>query len=85
VGTLVTPGSTVDVIVTEQGVAVNPRRSDLVEKFKKNRIPVRPIAELRELVENMVGKPEPIEYTDKVVGLVTYRDGSVIDLIHQVK
>jgi citrate lyase subunit alpha/citrate CoA-transferase len=85
VGTLVTPGSTVDVIVTEQGVAVNPRRGDLVEKFKKNRIPVRPIAELRELVENMVGKPEPIECTDKVVGVVTYRDGSVIDLIRQIK
>jgi citrate lyase subunit alpha/citrate CoA-transferase len=85
VGCLVTPGKTVDVIVTEQGVAVNPARGDLTEKFVKANIPVRPIGELRKIVESMVGCPEPIEYTDRVVGIVTYRDGSVIDLIHQVK
>jgi citrate lyase subunit alpha/citrate CoA-transferase len=85
VGCLVTPGKTVDVIVTEQGVAVNPARSDLGEKFAKAGIPVRPIEELRKIVETMVGRPEPIEYTDRVVGIVTYRDGSIIDLIRQVK
>ncbi|MDR0624204.1 MAG: citrate lyase subunit alpha [Treponema sp.] len=85
VGTIVTPGKTVDVIVTEQGVAVNPARDDLRKKFHKNGIPVRPIGELREMVDAMVGTPAPIEYTGKVVGVVTYRDGSVIDLIHQVK
>ncbi|MDR1586869.1 MAG: hypothetical protein LBS57_05375 [Treponema sp.] len=37
------------------------------------------------MVETIVGKPDPVEYTDRVVGIVTYRDGSVIDLIHQVK
>jgi citrate lyase subunit alpha/citrate CoA-transferase len=37
------------------------------------------------MVDAMVGAPEPIAYTGKVVGVVTYRDGSVIDLIHQVK
>jgi citrate lyase subunit alpha/citrate CoA-transferase len=84
-GTIVTPGKTVDVIVTEQGVAVNPAREDLREKFIKNGISVRPIGELREMVDAMVGTPVPIEYTRKVVGIVTYRDGSVIDLIHQVK
>jgi citrate lyase subunit alpha/citrate CoA-transferase len=85
VGTIVTPGKTVDVIVTEQGVAVNPTREDLRERFSKNGIPIRSIDELREMVDAMVGTPAPIEYTDKVVGIVTYRDGSVIDLIHQVK
>jgi citrate lyase subunit alpha/citrate CoA-transferase len=85
VGAVVTPGKTVDVIVTEQGVAINPRRSDLRERFAKNRVPVRPIEELREIVETMVGKPEPIAYANKVVGIVTYRDGSVIDLIRQVE
>jgi len=85
VGCLVTPGNTVDVIVTEQGVAVNPLRGDLKEKFLAARIPVRPIEELRAEVESMVGKPDPVEYTDKIVGIVTYRDGSIIDLIRQVK
>jgi citrate lyase subunit alpha/citrate CoA-transferase len=75
----------VDLIVTEQGVAVNPLREDLREKIAAARIPVHPIGELRAKVEAMVGKPDPVEYTDKVVGVVTYRDGSVIDLIRQVK
>ncbi|MDR1277509.1 MAG: citrate lyase subunit alpha [Treponema sp.] len=85
VGCLVTPGKTVDVIVTEQGVVVNSARNDLRDKFIKAGIPVRSITELRKIVETMVGQPEPIEYTDQVVGIVTYRDGSIIDLIHQVK
>jgi citrate lyase subunit alpha/citrate CoA-transferase len=85
VGTIVTPGKTVDVIVTEQGVAVNPRREDLLERFRAARIPLRSIGELREIVKATVGIPDPVEYEDKVVGIVTYRDGSVIDLIHQVK
>jgi citrate lyase subunit alpha/citrate CoA-transferase len=85
VGTIVTPGKTVDVIVTEHGVAVNPERQDLKDRFSAAGISVFPIGELRRMVENLVGKPDPVEYTDRVVGLVTYRDGSIIDLIHQVK
>jgi len=34
---------------------------------------------------SLVGKGHAIEYTDKVVGVVTYRDGSIIDLIYQIK
>jgi citrate lyase subunit alpha/citrate CoA-transferase len=85
VGTIVTPGKTVDVIVTEQGVAVNPERKDLREKFRAARIPLRDIGELRDTVKTLVGRPRPVEFTDKVVGVVTYRDGTVIDLIRQVK
>jgi citrate lyase subunit alpha/citrate CoA-transferase len=85
VGTIVTPGKTVDVIVTEQGVAVNPGRPDLREQFRAARIPLRDIEELRTMVETLVGKPRPVEFTDKVVGIVTYRDGSVIDHIHHVR
>jgi len=85
VGCLVTPGNTVDVIVTEQGVAVNPLRNDLKEKFLAARIPVRSIMDLFNEVEAIVGKPDPVEYTDKVVGIVTYRDGSIIDFIRQVR
>jgi citrate lyase subunit alpha/citrate CoA-transferase len=84
VGCIVTPGQTVDVIVTEQGVAVNPLRTDLLERFAAARIPLHSIQELRRQVEAIVGKPDPVHYTDKVVGVVTYRDGSIIDLIHQV-
>jgi citrate lyase subunit alpha/citrate CoA-transferase len=84
VGCLVTPGSTVDVIVTEYGAAVNPRRSDLLDRLKAADIPLVDIHDLAKRAESITGKGDPIRYTDKVVGLVTYRDGTVIDVVRQV-
>jgi citrate lyase subunit alpha/citrate CoA-transferase len=85
VNTLVTPGKTVDVIVTDRGIAVNPVRKDLIASLRKAGIELCGIEELKAQAERIVGKPEPIEYTDKIVGVVTYRDGSVLDLVRQVK
>lgn len=85
INTLVTPGSTVDVLVTDQGVAVNPLRQDLIELLSRTHIKLTTIDELKDKARKIVGEEEPIEYTDKVVGVVTYRDSSVIDLIYQIK
>lgn len=85
VNTVVTPGKVVDIVVTDYGVAVNPKRQDLYGRIAESGLPVFTIEELQQKAEKLVGVPDPIEYTDKVVGVVTYRDGSVIDLIHQVK
>lgn len=85
VNTLVTPGATVDVLVTDQGIAVNPRRPDLIQKLQEAGLPVCTIEALRQRAERIVGKPDPIEYADQVVGIVAYRDGSVIDVIRRVK
>ncbi len=82
--TCVTPGSTVDLVVTEYGVAVNPGRPELAERLAKAGIAVRDIHELRDIAESFTGHPDPIEFTDQVVGVVTYRDGSVIDVIRAV-
>jgi len=40
VATITTPGETIDAVVTEEGVAVNPRRSDLRDRLVSARIPV---------------------------------------------
>ncbi|WFA08128.1 citrate lyase subunit alpha [Tissierella sp. Yu-01] len=85
VTTVVTPGETVDVLVTDYGIAVNPLRTDLIENFKKANLPLYTISELKDMAEKLTGKPEPIEFTDKVVGVVEYRDGTVIDVIRQAK
>ena len=85
VNTVVTPGETVDVVVTDRGIAINPLRKDLVEIFKESNLPIYSIKELKDKAERICGKPEPIKYTDKIVGLVEYRDGSIIDVIRQVK
>lgn len=84
VNTIVTPGFSVDIIVTDQGVAVNPRRPDLAEALAKARIETCDIHALRDKAEALTGRPEPIRYGEKIVGLVTYRDGSVIDVIHSI-
>lgn len=81
--TITTPGETIDVFVTEYGIAVNPRRQDLLEKFKASGLPLWNIQDLAALAEKVCGKPKAIPMADRVVGIVEYRDGTVIDVIHQ--
>jgi citrate lyase subunit alpha/citrate CoA-transferase len=85
VTTIVTPGKTIDVVVTDQGVAVNPRREDLISSLTNHGIRLTSIDALCQKAKRLVGIPKPVEYTDKIVGFVTYRDGSLIDVIRQVK
>ncbi|MFH2113940.1 MAG: citrate lyase subunit alpha, partial [Spirochaetota bacterium] len=44
---------------------------------------VREIADLKRLAESYTGVPRPIEFDDRIVGLVEYRDGTIIDTIHR--
>ncbi|MGH4037263.1 MAG: citrate lyase subunit alpha [Sphaerochaeta sp.] len=84
VNTVVTPGKSVDVLVTDYGIAVNPARKKIIKTMKENHIKLIDIKELQNIAITMTGKPKAIEYKEKVVGVVTYRDGSLIDEIHQV-
>jgi citrate lyase subunit alpha/citrate CoA-transferase len=55
------------------------------EQLRKNHIPIMPIAELQQKAERMVGKPEPVLYEKKIVAVVEYRDGTIMDVVRQVK
>ncbi len=83
VTTVTTPGETVDVLVTDRGVAVNPRRKDLLEKLAG--MDMVPIEELRDMAYEQTGPPMELEYTDKFVGVIKYRDGTVTDVVRHVK
>lgn len=83
VHTIVTPGETVDVVVTERGIAVNPRRRDLLEHLKSAGLPLLRIEQLQQIAYGLAGKPAPIPVSDEVVALVEYRDGSIIDVIRK--
>lgn len=85
VTTVVTPGETVDIIVTDYGIAVNPLRTDLIENFQNSGLATMTIDQLQEKAEEISGKPETIEFGERIVGVVEYRDGSVIDVIREVK
>ena len=85
VTTVCTPGEAVDVICTDYGIVVNPRRKDLIETLAKAGIELKTIEEMKEMAEQLTGKPDPVEFTDEIVGVVEYRDGSIIDVIKKVK
>ncbi|WP_261112029.1 citrate lyase subunit alpha [Serratia entomophila] len=84
VTTCVTPGSSIDILVTDHGVAVNPARPELAQRLRQAGLPVVDIGWLRQRALQLTGEPAPIAFTDKVVAVVRYRDGSVIDVVHQV-
>jgi citrate lyase subunit alpha/citrate CoA-transferase len=85
VTTLCGPGELIDVIVTERGIAVNPRRKDLLEKLKNTDLPLKTIAELKDEAEKICGRPEKAELSDDIVAAIKWVDGTVIDVVRRVK
>ena len=85
VTTLCGPGELIDVIVTERGIAINPLRKDLIEATKHASLPIRPIHELQKEVEEVCGgKPGRPKLGEKVIAVVKWVDGTVLDSIYQV-
>lgn len=84
VTTLITPGSSVDVVVTEYGIAVNPARPEIAAQLKAAGLNVVEIEALAAKAASIIGTPEPLAFGDKVVGLVYNRDGSVLDKIYNI-
>ncbi len=85
VTTLCGPGELIDVIVTERGIAINPRREDLIESVKNSDLPIRKIEEIKEEVEDICGgKPQKPNWGDKFVAAIKWVDGTVIDAVKNV-
>lgn len=85
VTTLITPGKSVDVIVTEYGIAVNPQRPELAETLRKAGLKIVDITTLRDKAKAIIGTPDPLPFGDKTVGVVMNRDGSVMDVIKNIR
>lgn len=79
-----TPGSSIDVLVTQKGVAVNPKNTELRDRLIAAGIKVMDIRELKALAESVSGVPEKPVFGERIVADVIYRDGTVIDHIYQV-
>jgi citrate lyase subunit alpha/citrate CoA-transferase len=85
VHTVTTPGEVVDAVVTEYGVTINPRRTDLIEAAKEaGNMPLVSAEELIERARRMCGPMDPVPQTDRIVGVVEWRDGTVIDVVRQI-
>ncbi len=86
VTTVTTPGESVDVVVTDYGVAVNPARQDLLEILKEaDCVPLKTIEELRDIAYSITGTPEPVQFGDRIVGIIEGRDGTIMDVVREVK
>ncbi len=85
VTTLCGPGELIDVIVTERGIAINPLRKDLIEATRHSSLPIRPIEEIKQEVEDICGgKPDKPRLEENIVAVVKWIDGTVLDSIYQV-
>lgn len=84
VNTVNTPGESIDVLVTDRGIAVNPLRQELKENLIKAGLPVKEIQELKQIADKLCGLPEPLNFDDKIIAAVEYRDGTLIDIIRKV-
>jgi citrate lyase subunit alpha/citrate CoA-transferase len=85
VTTLCGPGELIDVIVTERGIAINPLRTDLIEKAKHSGLPIKTIEELKDEAEAICGKPEKPQLEDEIIAVIKWVDGTVIDSVRKVK
>ena len=79
-----TPGNTVDVLVTQRGIAVNPLRKDLEDKLRAFGLPVYDIHELKDMAERVTGKPQTRVPGGRAAAEIEYRDGRIIDRIRCV-
>lgn len=83
--TLCGPGELVDVVVTERGIAIHPRREDLLDRVRGSGLPLRTLEELKHEAEGICGVPEPPRLRDRVIGVVEWVDGTLLDSIREVE
>lgn len=81
---ITTPGAVVDAIVTNEGIAINPRRKDLIEKIE-GKIAIVPIEKLKDMAYAETGVPQELEFTDEIVGIIKWFDGTLLDVVRKVK
>lgn len=86
VTTLCGPGELIDVIITERGIAINPLRKDLIKAVKGSSLPVRSIHDIKKEIDEICGgvPAKPKVDKNKVVAVVKWVDGTVLDSVFQI-
>jgi len=85
VTTVTTPGETIDILVTDRGIAINPRHQDLIRRLKEETsLEIMEIGELKKIADFLTGIPEKGTTSEKIVAVSEYRDGTILDAIYMV-
>lgn len=85
VTTICGPGELIDVVVTERGIAVNPRRQDLLDAVASSSLPIRAIEDIKAELDRICGIPGKVKKTDDPVAVIKWVDGTVIDTVWRVE
>ena len=84
VTTLCGPGELIDVVVTERGIAINPRREDLLAAVRGSDLPIRSIEDLKAELDSICGVPIVPKRSDEPVAVVKWVDGTVLDTVWRI-
>ena len=79
-----TPGKDIDVLVTQRGVAVNPKNQELLLRLKDAGLPVTEMEALKQTAEKITGTPKKTVASGRPVANVIWRDGTQIDTIRSI-
>lgn len=85
VTTVTTPGESVDVVVTEFGIAINPKRTDLIKCMEHVDLPFTTIEKLRDKAYSIAGVPSKVKFEDRIVGIIESRDGTIMDVVRKIR
>ena len=84
--TITGPGSLIDAVVCESGIAINPKRTDLIEASRDASLPLISLEQIMHSAENRAGgKSEAPRLSDQPVSLVTWVDGTILDTIFAIE
>ncbi|HPY64760.1 MAG TPA: citrate lyase subunit alpha, partial [Bacillota bacterium] len=85
VGTISTPGEDIDLLVTQYGLACNPRRSELASRLECAGLPIVSIHDLKAKAESITGVPTRSTHMGRAVARVISRDGMLLDTIAMIE
>ncbi len=80
-----TPGRDIDVLVTQAGIAINPKNAELKRSLISAGLNIVDIGDLKEKAEKLTGRPARPVPGEREVARVIYRDGSLLDRIYNVR
>ncbi len=83
VTTITTLGKHIDCFVTERGIAINPKRQDLLKKLENSKLNIVPIETLAQLAYTYTGVPKDTKQISNIIGEIEDRTYEVIDYLYQ--